>query len=203
MFLVRMVIGALFVGALQANAQKPVTAGKQSAEKAVAPKTYVTTLAKAGEDLPALLTRYGLYAYECNRTQFLKLNNLKKGSAIKTAVTYKLPVEVVDYNGKSIRSTLNIDDWKVAKRIESYNKFAFEEGLRSDNFLQTKRLWVPWHELQCPGKAEAVAAEASLEDTRKQRPVPPGLGEKSIGGASAREYPVFGKKYHETRTDIV
>lgn len=198
MFLVRMVIGALFVGAFQANAQKPVTAGKLSAEKTAAPKTSVTAQAKAGEDMAALLTRYGLNDYECNRTRFLKLNNLKKGAAIKPAVTYKLPVEVVDYNGKSIRSTLDIGDWKVAKRIEAYNKFALEEGLRSDNFLQTKRLWVPWHELHCPDKAAPVTAEASLESDKKLRPVPPGLGEKSIGGASAREYAIFGKKYQHT-----
>ena len=198
MFFSRFVTGFLLSLALDAGGQKPITASKQSAKTAVPPKSYVTSVAKANDNAGALLTRYGLNDYECNLTQFLKLNNLRKGSALKPAATYKLPIEVVTYNGRSIRTTLNIDDWRTAKRIEIYNKSALEEGLRTDNFIQTKRLWVPWHELNCPTpKEKIVVAEASLAGAGNDRAVPSGLGEKSIGKTS-RNYSIFGKKYQNT-----
>ncbi|HRI61966.1 MAG TPA: N-acetylmuramoyl-L-alanine amidase [Saprospiraceae bacterium] len=205
----RIVTGFLVGLALNASGQKSITTNKQAAKPAVSPKTYVTAVSRAGDDVAALLTRYGLFQFECNLTQFFKLNNLRKGSKITPSTTYKLPVEVVTYNGKSIRTTLNISDWRVAKRIETYNKFTLEQGLRVDNFVQTKRLWVPWHELNCPpkepaakpaakpAKEEIVVAEASLTKSRNSLSVPPGLGEKGIGKVS-RDYAIFGKKYQHT-----
>ncbi|MBP6827858.1 MAG: hypothetical protein KA165_14950, partial [Saprospiraceae bacterium] len=111
-------------------------------------KAYLVVPARSGDDLPAFLQRYGLYDYECNITQFFEINGLKEDYRLKAGVSYKLPIEVTTYNGKSIRSTLGITDWRAAKRIEAYNKFALKEGLRTDDFMETKRLWVPWHELK-------------------------------------------------------
>lgn len=197
MFYSRIALGFLLSFACDAGAQKPVTASKLSTKPLAPPKTYVTAVAQKGDDAMALLTRYGLHEYDCNESQFFKINSLRKGSNVKVAATYKLPVEVVTYNGRSIRTTLNIDDWRVAKRIETYNKYALEEGLRTDNFLQTKRLWVPWHELNCPEKRKVAVAEASLAGAKNERDVPPGLGEKSIG-KTARNYSILGKKYQHT-----
>lgn len=197
MFLSRIVLGFLMTCAFGAHGQKSVQASKKTIVAAEPPKTYVTVVAQSGDDVAAILTRFSLHEYECNHAQFLKINSLRKGSNLKPSSTYKLPVEVVTYNGKSIRTTLNIADWRVAKRIETYNKYALDEGLRKDNFLETKRLWVPWHELNCPTKI-APTAEARLGGLKKnERPVPPGLGEKSIGKTS-RDFSIFGKKYQNT-----
>jgi len=194
----RIVTGFLLCLAVHAGAQKSSSTGKQSGKTAVPVKSYVTVVTQADDDVESVLTRFGLFAYSCNQAQFLKLNGLRKGSALKTAATYKLPIEVVTYNGRSIRTTLDITDWRVAKRIETYNKFAFEEGLRTDNFIQSKRLWVPWHELNCPEKDErVVVAEASLAEPKNNLKVPPGLGEKSLS-KTTREYSIFGKKYQHT-----
>jgi N-acetylmuramoyl-L-alanine amidase len=145
--------------------------------------------------------------YDCNVTQFSKINNFSKNSAVKASVTYKLPVEVVTYNDKSIRTTLGISDWRTAKRIEEYNKYALKEGLRTDNFLETKRLWVPWHELNCPDSKAKTAKTASfdVENSEKkeegkkmiERPVPKGLGEKG-SGSDGRIFSILGKKYQHT-----
>ncbi|MCW5923761.1 MAG: N-acetylmuramoyl-L-alanine amidase [Saprospiraceae bacterium] len=182
--------------ASDAQSQKPSVAAKPSADKPAAAdaKSYVTAVAKTGDDVAALLTRYGLFDFECNVAKFLKLNNLKTGSVIKAAATYKLPVEVVAYNGKSIRTTLDISDWRVAKRIELFNHSALEAGLRTDNFIQTKRLWVPWHELNCPPSIET----ASITPLAKERVVASAnTGEKSVGGNS-RNFAIFGKKHQHT-----
>ena len=197
MFLFRFALGFLLCFAINASGQKPITANKQAAKPTVSPKIYVKAIPRKGEDIDALLTRYGLNEYDCNRTEFLKINNLREGTTIKTTATYKLPVEVVVYNGKSIRSTLNISDWRVAKNIDNFNKFALAEGLRSDNFIQSKKLWVPWHELNCPEKKAIVTAEASLTGSKTKLPSTVGLGEKSIS-KTAPHYAIFGKKYQHT-----
>lgn len=197
MFFTRIVLGFLLGFAFSASGQKPISANKQAAKAVIPPKSYVTTIAKSGDDPVALLTRYNLHNYECNHSEFLRINNLRKGSPLKTAATYKLPMEVVVYNGKSIRTTLNITDWRVAKRIEIYNQLALAQGLRTDNFVETKRLWVPWHELNCPTPKEIVTAEASLVGSKTLRALSASVGEKSVT-SSARNFSILGNKYQYT-----
>ena len=168
--------------------QRPATSKKSKTLK-----VYLNVPAKSGERAEDLLKSYGLHEYQCNFEQFFEINNLKANAKLKVGTSYKLPVEVVTYNGKSIRTTLKISDWKVAKRIETYNKFALSEGLRTDNFIETKRLWVPWHELNCPEKSEAVetVTATSAKVTAKNL-----VGEIPLKGS--RNFPIFGKKYQNT-----
>lgn len=203
MYFSRIVLIFWLFSAVRVSGQQAATT-KKTAATSEKSKSYVIAIARTGDDATALLTRYGLL-YKCNIPQFFKVNNLREGSSIKASATYKLPVEVVTYNGKSIRTTLGITDWRTAKRIEEYNKFALKEGLRTDNFIETKRLWVPWHELNCSNEKMETAKTASfnIEDSEKkegkkmvERPVPKGLGEKSTG-KDGRVYSIFGKKYQQ------
>jgi len=178
----------LAVSALGQSGKSPVSSQKR-VEGSAPPKTYLVVPVRAGEDLPDLLQRFGLAEFECNVTQFFKINNLKEDYRLKPGTSYKLPVEVVTYNGKSIRSTLDIKDWRVAKRIEAYNKTALKQGLRTDNFLETKRLWVPWHELNCAEDVMPLAAASAGKA--------PG-GETGTLVNGARSYGIFGKKYAKT-----
>ncbi len=113
------------------------------------PKNCMTVVAHSGDDVPLLLQRYGLSDFSCNITQFFKINKLREDYRLKNGATYKLPLWVVPYNGKSIRTTLQLDSWKTAKQIETFNKDALKSGLRSDNFLESKKLWVPFHVITC------------------------------------------------------
>lgn len=196
----RIVLICLSLIASQANGQQ-VSKSRKPVATAAPSKIYVMAIARSGDDLASLLKRYGLSDYKCNEAQFFKVNKLTEGSRIKVTTTYKLPVEVVTYNGKSIRTTLNITDWRTAKRIEEYNKFALKEGLRTDNFVETKRLWVPWHELNCPdAKKKEVAKTASIGGEKTEgeatgkRMISPGSGEKGTGNNN-RTYSIFGEKY--------
>jgi N-acetylmuramoyl-L-alanine amidase len=102
---------------------------------------------------------------------------------------YKLPIELWEYNGKSIRTTLGIKEWKTAVRIENYNKNAKETGLRDDNFIASRQLWVPHHELHCTEEAkEKIEAEAA----------PVLTGGEPIAAKTTRTFPIFGKKYENT-----
>lgn len=178
-------------------------AGKQLAEArpgggrtAVAgPKEFLKVLSKSGDNVPVLLGRYQLDAYECNVTEFFKINKLKEDYRLKANTAYFIPVMVVAYNGKSIRSTLNIDDWQTAIRIDAYNKMAQEKGLRVRSFIEDKQLWVPWHELNCP-ESDDLAHTVAVAEARSA-----GTETEIIESTAARGnriFPVFGKKYEKT-----
>lgn len=166
-------------------------------------ENFLTVVAQSGEDALDLLERYGLASYDCNVRKFLDINNLDN-YRLKTGTTYKIPVLVVVYNGKSIRTTLNIEDWKKAKRIEEYNKSAQKRGLRPDYFIENKRLWVPWHEINCKDDEIRKTAAAAIGSLKKETarendralPNPVSGGEKESGGE--RIFPIFGPAYQKT-----
>ena len=169
-------------------------ASAQTAKKgAVAPNTYVNVPAQKGDNVTKLLQRYGLYDFECNISQFFKINGLREDYRLRPGVAYKLPVLLIKYNGKSIRTSVNIKDWQAAKRIEAYNTFAVNQGLRAANFRTTKQLWVPWHELNCPNAGESTVAvvdnaERSLNENMAE----------NAAGKGLRTFPIFGKTYEKT-----
>jgi N-acetylmuramoyl-L-alanine amidase len=153
---------------------------------------FLEVKAMPRDDIPTLLKRYGLHDYACNLTQFFKINNLKQGHRLKLGAWYKIPVLVVPYDGRSIRSTLQINDWQQAVRIRDYNLDALSKNWRKDNFTHSKQLWVPWHELHCDeqvteGEIGAAEAEAQLR----------GEAELSPQGNSG-VFPIFGPKYQKT-----
>lgn len=162
---------------------------------------YLTATAKNGDDALALLNRYGLADYSCNVSHFLEINE-RPDNKLKSGESYKMPILVVPYNGKSIRTTLQIEDWKTAKRIQDYNKEAQKKSLRPDYFVDNKRLWVPWHELNCPeANANAVKMAAGIglaskkDYSRSKTKVISG-GEKDVNGD--RVFPIFGPGYQKT-----
>ncbi|MFN0215642.1 MAG: N-acetylmuramoyl-L-alanine amidase [Saprospiraceae bacterium] len=174
-----------------------------SAQTATDTENYLTATAKPGDDALELLDRYGLATQSCNVSHFLKINALENYRLI-SGESYLLPILVVVYNGKSIRTTLNIPDWKTAKRIEEFNKTALRKGLRPSYFIENKQLWVPWHEISCedakPTKTSAAAIGAIKKEQKrdKNRPIPNVTvgGEKDMGGN--RIFPIFGPDYQKT-----
>jgi len=173
------------------------------AQTAASVENYLIATAKSGDDALDLLDRYDLANYSCNVSQFLKINNLED-NRLKSGSVYKIPVIVVVYNGKSIRTTLKIEDWKKAKRIEEYNKMAQRKALRPDYFIDNKRLWVPWHEINCTDSDLPKTAAASIGALKKEqlrdktRPMPNVEmgGEKDRGGD--RVFSIFGPSYQKT-----
>ncbi|MCC6461746.1 MAG: N-acetylmuramoyl-L-alanine amidase [Saprospiraceae bacterium] len=176
-------------------AQRSITASAAVSKKKEPAPIHLKVLAQPGDDVPTLLQRYHLDGYECNVSEFFKINNLKEDYRLKVKTAYKIPVQVFTYNGKSIRTTLGIDDWQTAIRIDAYNKTAVEKGLRVRTFLEDKELWVPWHELHCPAESElaaGVAAEAAPNPTGAE-------SLKEITAAKGnRVFPIFGKNYEKT-----
>ena len=92
---------------------------------------------------------------------------------------------IYDYDGKSIRSTINIDDYKKALRIQKFNENIFSRGLRRTHFTESKILWVPFHELEC---AETVSTPEEIKVN------------KTVAKNHVYE-PLFGKKYADIKVE--
>jgi N-acetylmuramoyl-L-alanine amidase len=162
---------------------------------------YLTFTADAGETVADLLERYALEDYDCNETQFYAINHLKKGATLKAGKEYLLPIQIVEYNGKSIRTTLDIEDWRVAKRIETFNRESQKRRLRDDDFVFSTNLWVPWHSLHCaddknkepePEKKKAPAAAARINPKKLAK-----IAQEPTKGE--RTYPIYGSASAKTR----
>ncbi len=150
---------------------------------------YHRVPAKTGDSIYSLLKRYYLADYKCNYTQFYVLNDLGEKSELQAGEKYFIPVLIYDYDGKTIRSTIGIDEWKKAIRIKEYNELILAEKLRQQTIIQSRILWVPHHELHC--SKEQLDANEKL---RKEQPnqTTANVSQPASGG---RNFPIFGKKY--------
>ncbi|MBK7872680.1 MAG: hypothetical protein IPJ74_19385 [Saprospiraceae bacterium] len=103
-----------------------------------------------GDGIISILRRYQLEQYSCNFDQFYKLNKISRKTPLIVGKSYFLPIMVFDFNGKTIRSSVGIEDYNTALRIQQYNERMHELSLRQQAFQKDKVLWVPYHELNCP-----------------------------------------------------
>jgi len=150
-----------------------------------------------GDGVYSLLRRYKLDEFSCNHNKFYELNEMKKSSSLKVGKYYFIPLFIYEFNGTTIRSTIGIDDWDLAKRIESYNNTMIEDGFRKETFQDNLQLWVPYHELKCSKEdlnPKPSIAVGSTGETISQN------GETNLATAKRnnRNFPIFGEKYKNT-----
>ncbi|MDF1867761.1 MAG: N-acetylmuramoyl-L-alanine amidase [Saprospiraceae bacterium] len=147
---------------------------------------YHKVPALPGDGVFSLLRRYRLDQHSCNHPQFYKLNGLKKNSGLKVGRYYTIPVFLYQFDGRTIRSSIGVNNWTVAKGIQSYNEFMLEDGFRKKGYQDNQVLWVPFHMLNCPS-----------EDIQLPKSPLPSDGEKNLSNAEggSRKFPIFGKEY--------
>ncbi len=148
---------------------------------------FVRVPAATGDGIYSLLRRYQLDEHTCNFKRFYQLNRLQEDAFLIAGRDYLLPIMRYRFNGKTIRSSIGLDNWDVAVRIQEYNEKMLQAQLREASFKKDKVLWVPYHELNCPTPdlniPDPVLAASEAED--KANP----------GG---RRFPIFGDKYAYT-----
>jgi N-acetylmuramoyl-L-alanine amidase len=110
---------------------------------------YFATAIKDGDGISNVLSRYMLGGSKCNYEKFLEINKINSSSTLFKHKEYKLPIKIYNYDGKSIRTTVGIDDFEKALRIQKYNEELLDKGLRKSNFKDSKILWVPYNEIAC------------------------------------------------------
>lgn len=128
--------------------------------------------ANKGDGVFSLLKKYELNGFECDKTHFYQLNNLKPNEGLKVGTEYELPIFVYAYNGQSIRSTLGIKSYDEAVKIQNYNDAMTKAKIKNGDYRKDKALWVPYHFLVCPD------AESETEVV-----------------SGDRIFPIFGEKY--------
>lgn len=148
--------------------------------------THLTAKAQRGDGVLALLRRFGLEAYTCNVDEFHTLNRLDKTDGLIEGKIYKLPVKRHRYNGKSIRSSIDIQDFDLAVGIQEYNMAMQKAGRRRNSYEDDKDLWVPHHFLHCPNE---IRESKSLTD----------LDVRSTGRGG--EFPIFGPAYSKVKRE--
>lgn len=123
---------------------------------------------KSGDAISTLLARYELSANTCNVDKFYELNDMKRGAMLLAHKEYKLPIKVFYYNGKSIRSTLKMEDVDSALEIQKYNERLHKKGLRNSSFKDSRKLWVPYHKLGCDSKEEEAPLAMEVKNAVKK-----------------------------------
>ncbi len=150
---------------------------------------YHTVAAQKGDIIYTFLDRYDLANYRCNYDLFYELNELNRNSQLVADKTYKIPVLIYTYNNKSIRSTIGSDNWAQAVRIKTYNEQLKANKLRKSTIVDSRILWVPYHELNCfndrISDQEALIIQQPNETTQNIE----------SGKSGARHFPIFGKKH--------
>ncbi len=104
---------------------------------------YLEIKATKGQTAFGLLRKYKLLDQACHLDAFFVLNDMKHTVGIVDGRKYKLPVKLVRFDGKTIRTSLNINEIKKAKEIEAYNQVVLSENLRKQDYKKSKLLWVP------------------------------------------------------------
>ncbi len=125
---------------------------------------YFKAKVQEGDGVYSLLRRYQLDKFSCNFEHFYQLNNLPRNAKLTKGEEYLLPILIYKYDGKSIRSTLGISDWNQAVRIKEYNDQILAQNLRKKNYIDSKILWVPYHELNCGEQKRTTSDEVSKEE---------------------------------------
>jgi N-acetylmuramoyl-L-alanine amidase len=124
--------------------------------------------ARSGDGIISLLRRYHLDEYDCNFKLFCELNGLEENAHLVQNVQYKLPVKIYKYNYQSIRSTIGIDDWDLARAIAAYNRQLKESGMRRSTYTESGILWVPHHLISCDETNEAPLAVSIPEKAKTE-----------------------------------
>lgn len=157
-------------------------------------------VAQKGDGVYAILRRYQLLDYSCNLQEFYRLNGLKRNAKLFVGRTYEMPIETVNYNGKSIRSSTGNEDYARALSIQYYNEELLTSGVRPKDFREDNVLYLPFHIDNC-FEEKLKAAPKEITDSGEISKPEGGLT-SAVGVApeqqtttAFRTFKIFGEKY--------
>ncbi len=163
--------------------------------------TYYQTKALAGDGIYSMLRRYKLDGHRCNFDQFYELNNLNKNTGLRVGKLYSLPIQVFDFDGRTIRSTIGENDWNTAVEIRDYNRALVELGLLESNYDKSLKLLVPFHIQNCTNETVSIAAPVAT-DPEEESAINTSTASAEADGVSSsggrRIFPIFGPEYAYT-----
>ncbi len=123
---------------------------------------YVKIRAKSGDATYLIFKKYKIEPSRCNLEHFREINKLPRDLSLTIDKVYKLPVVIFNYNSVNIRTTIDTNDFNLAKKIQAYNETMFNKGLKEKDYRKDNILWVPYDHLFCKPKNDARSS-ASVE----------------------------------------
>ncbi len=147
-------------------------------------QNWLSIKAGSGDTRILLLKKYRL-TDQCSKDQFLLLNKLKEDDFLIKGKSYKMPVKVYTYNGKSIRTTIGISDYDQAKSIQEWNE-SLSVSIKKKSYLNGGKLWVPHFLLKCYEKYADSPIKAK--------------GPEVVSSQSVT-YEIFGEKYKNIKIE--
>ena len=109
---------------------------------------YLALRPLPGDGILSFLNRYDLLD-SCDRRHFFQINNIDEQEGLNLDRLYQLPIRIYEYNGKSIRTTIGINDYQRAKTIEDYNDQLMAKGVKPGDYRTEDKLWVPHRFFDC------------------------------------------------------
>ena len=145
---------------------------------------YLEVLPQNGDGLKNIFQRYRLDYTEQNVSVFNSLNQSKLGSSnsLYLGVKYKLPIQVIEYNGKSIRTSISNSDFDYAVTIQEYNDLLFSKGIKKSSYKTDKVLLVPEITFYLKEGENIVTTNNTVTKTKKT-------------GLQSYKEPLFGERY--------
>jgi len=144
---------------------------------------WINVKANSGDNRILLLKKYSI-SDQCSKDKFLKLNTLNSDDFLIKGKSYKLPVKEYDYNGKSIRSTINISNYNQAKRIQLWNETIVKNGVKQKSYTSGGKLWVPHYLLDCYDDNDALFPKNPVIKSNSKKVV---------------THQIFGEKYKKVK----
>jgi N-acetylmuramoyl-L-alanine amidase len=118
--------------------------------------SHLKVKAKSGDGAIALLKRYQIADDKCNFEYFRDINSLNSELTLVKGREYELPLMIYNYNGTSIRSTLGMNNWDLARKIQAYNEAMHKAGIKSNDYREDNILWVPYSYLNCETQNQTI-----------------------------------------------
>jgi N-acetylmuramoyl-L-alanine amidase len=107
---------------------------------------WVKYTVKEGDNAAFIFNRYQLHS-ETDKEKFFELNQIKNRNVLIKDKTYLLPIREYVYNGQNIRSTIGINDYNHALRIQQWNEKLEQSRIKSKNIKSDLVLWVRFSDL--------------------------------------------------------
>lgn len=106
---------------------------------------YLEVKPKNGDGVYSLFDRYDLPYNEKYKSKFYELNEGKftRNKGLLRFKKYRLPIRLIQFNGITIRSTIDYDNYPNAKKIQDYNDKLHDKGIKPEDFRESNILWLP------------------------------------------------------------
>lgn len=158
-------------------------------------RQHVEVTAQRGQGILSLLRKYQVNT-PCNAKYFRQVNGLRSKQGLILGKSYKLPILVYAYNGKSIRTTTAISDLPWAQSIQAYNEALHQSGIKAEDYRKDKVLWVPYSRLKCRSEAFPTASGPSSPSIGAVPSSPSNTASSRPNRVPLRgTYPIFGDEH--------